>query len=314
MKFVFVMDTLDGVAPDKDTTFGFVESAVAFGHDCDHCLIHQVEFVGGDVTAVVRKLDYAPDGLSLVGEPRRLPLEQVDAVFIRKDPPFDAAYSYASLLLELLRGRTVMLNDPRGLREANEKLYALCFAEHMPKTIVTNDRRAIHDFVAEVGGKAVIKPLDGAGGFGVLALRSDDSNVKAIVDLLTLEGARLAMVQQYIEAISEGDKRVLVLDGEPLGAVMRRPTGGDMRANIHVGAEVTSTELTARELQVVEAMAPRLRADGLVFVGLDLIGEQLTEVNVTSPTGIRELSRLCGQRKSDDVIRWVERQVTALAK
>ncbi|MCC6522007.1 MAG: glutathione synthase [Polyangiaceae bacterium] len=307
MRFAFVMDTLDRVSPDKDTTYGFIEAAQARGHQSYHCQPHEVGHAEGRVRAVVRPIRERPGALELTGDYERLWLDEVDAVFVRKDPPFDQAYFYLTLVLERLRGKTLVVNDPRGLRDANEKLYALEFPELVPRTLVSSDRLALLDFVAAVGGHAVIKPLDGAGGWGVLSLRSDDRNARAIVDLHTLEGKKLALVQEYLPAVAEGDKRVLLLDGELLGAIVRVPMQGELRANIHVGGSVAPTELTARELELVAAMGPRLRRDGLVFVGLDLIGERLTEVNVTSPTGIRELSRFTGERVSDRVIEWVER-------
>jgi glutathione synthase len=309
MRFVFVMDTLDRVNPELDTSFGFIQAASLLGHQIEHCLIHQVEMVAGVVTAPLREVVYTPGALSLKGDAERKSLADVDAVFVRKDPPFNDAYLYATLLLEHLRGVTLVLNDPRGLREANEKLYALHFAKWMPATIVTSDRARIHEFTREVGGKSVIKPLDGAGGFGVLGLVSDDSNANAIADLLTNEGKQLAIVQAFIPEVMEGDKRVLMLDGELLGAINRVPTGGDHRANIHVGGKTVPAELDKRELEVCAAVGKRLKQDGLYFAGLDLIGGLLTEVNVTSPTGIRELSRFAGTNKSDDVIHWVEKKV-----
>ncbi len=309
MRFVFIMDAIDGVNPDKDTTFGFLESADALGHECLHCLVHQLTRRGSKLTAPVRKLRVSPAGLAFDGPATWVDLAQVDAVLIRTDPPFDDAYAYATLLLEAVRGETLVVNDPRGLREANEKLYALTFPSHTPDTLVSADRDAIHDFVDQVGGKAVIKPLDGMGGFGVMAVDQGDTNVRAIVDMLTLEGRQLAVVQAFIPAVTEGDKRVLLLDGELLGAILRLPPKGELRANIHVGGMVQPCELTDRENAIVADMAPRLRADGLFFVGLDFIGERLTEVNVTSPTGIRELSRFVGKRKSDEVIRWIEQRV-----
>jgi glutathione synthase len=309
MRFLFVMDGLERVDADKDTTVGFVEAAVARGHRCLHALVHQLEVHAGEASAVARDLGWSPSGLHLDGAPRRIALADVDAVFVRKDPPFDAAYLYATLLLEHARGKTLVVNDPRGLRDANEKLYALQFPKWTPRTLVTADRDAIHAFAAEVGGHAVIKPLDGAGGFGVAALRSDDQNARPIVDMLTLEGKRLAMVQEYLPAVAEGDKRVILLDGEPLGAILRIPRGGDLRANIHVGGRVAPCELTPRERELCADIAPRLRKDGLYFVGLDLIGERLTEVNVTSPTGIRELSKFTGERQSDHVIAWAEKRI-----
>ena len=306
MRFVFVMDTLERVDPDKDTTYGFLESADARGHECLHALIHDVGYGDGAITARVRPIEVQPSGLSFRADFEHISLTDVDAVFVRKDPPFDDAYWYATLLLEQLRGQTLVLNDPRGLREANEKLYALNFARWTPRMLVSSNAAAIHAFVSSVGGQAVIKPLDGAGGYGVLAVREGDDNAKGIVDVLIDEGKRLAIVQEYIPEVSEGDKRVMMLDGELLGSILRVPTGGDLRANIHVGGSVVPCELTPRELELVADVGPRLSRDGLVFVGLDLIGEKLTEVNVTSPTGIRELGRFRGDRPSDRVIAWVE--------
>jgi glutathione synthase len=308
MRFVFVMDSLDRVNPEKDTTYAFIEAATRRGHGCLHALPSQLAVHEGEPRASVRTIAMLPEApfIALGAESRTESLLGVDAIFIRKDPPFDAAYLYATLLLEHARSGPLIVNDPRGLRDANEKLYAMQFREWMPRTIVSADRDAIFAFTAEVGGKAVIKPLDGAGGSGVLMLRTDDKNARAIVDMLTLEGARLAMVQQFLPAVTEGDKRVLLLDGEPLGAILRVPRADDLRSNIHVGGSVVPTELTARERKLVEAIAPRLRQDGLFFVGLDVIGEHLTEVNVTSPTGIQELGRFLGRKPADDVIAWVE--------
>jgi glutathione synthase len=310
MRFVFVMDTLDRVDPDKDTTFAFVEAAQKRGHQSLHCLPKDLGVRRGDAFARVRRLEIHTDAprIRLVGEPYEIPLSATDAVFIRKDPPFDQAYLYATLLLERARGGPLLVNDPRGLRDANEKLYAMNFSQWTPTTLVTSDRDAIFAFVDEVGGEAVIKPLDGAGGSGVMMLRRADKNARAIVDVLTREGQVLAMVQEFLPAVTSGDKRVLLLDGEPLGAILRVPRGDDLRSNIHVGGSVVPTELTERERAMVASIAPRLRADGLYFVGLDVIGERLTEVNVTSPTGIQELGRFQNRKPADDVIAWVEKK------
>jgi glutathione synthase len=304
------MDTLDRVNPEKDTTFAFIEAAQRAGHENLHCLTHRLGVRRGEVFARVTDVkifDAAPQ-IRLVGDTREVKLSDVDAVFIRTDPPFDQAYLYATLLLEQARGGPILVNDPRGLRDANEKLYAMNFRDWTPATLVSSDRDAIFAFVADVGGNAVIKPLDGAGGMGVLQLRTGDKNARAIVDLLTVEGSRLAMVQEFLPSVTVGDKRILLLDGEPLGAILRVPRGDDLRSNIHVGGSVVATELTPREHELVKALAPRLRADGLVFVGLDVIGERLTEVNVTSPTGIQELGRFTGTKPADKLIAWVEVQ------
>jgi len=316
MRFVFVMDTLDRVHPQKDTSFAFIRAAQRRGHESFHCLTRDLYATGGEVfasTHPIHILDEAPHiALDRDKGKVELPIASVDAVFIRTDPPFDQAYLYATLLLEQARGKTLIVNDPRGLRDANEKLYAMNFPEWTPTTIVTADRDRIHAFVAQVGGVAVIKPLDAAGGMGVIQLRNDDKNVRGIVDLLTLEGTRIAMVQAFLPEVTVGDKRVLLLDGEPLGAILRVPRGDDIRSNIHAGGSVVPTELTPRELELVRSIAPRLRRDGLFFVGLDVIGERLTEVNVTSPTGIQELSRFTGVDKAETVIEWAERTSRAM--
>jgi glutathione synthase len=309
MRFVFVMDPLSRVSPDKDTTFAFIKAAQARGHESLHCLPRDLSISGGAAHAAVSRvviLDAPPYiRLERGDTAHRQRLDEVDAIFIRKDPPFDRGYLYATLLLERARGGPLIINDPRGLRDANEKLYAMNFPEWTPRTIVTADADEIHAFARELGG-AVIKPLDGAGGSGVLRLSEGDKNARAIVDMITGEGRRLAMVQEYLPAVTEGDKRILLLDGEPLGAILRVPRGDDLRSNIHVGGSVVPSELTPREREMVKAIAPRLRADGLVFVGLDVIGERLTEVNVTSPTGIQELGRFTGTDPSDRVIAWTE--------
>jgi glutathione synthase len=310
MRLVFVMDPLDRVTHDKDTTFAFIQAAQARGHASYHCLVRDLFVEDGDTWAITHPVETLAEPPWIVldrkGGPSKLRLADVDAVFVRKDPPFDRAYLYATLLLERARGKTLVVNDPRGLRDANEKLYALNFPEWTPRTTVTSDRDLIHAFCQEHGGVAMIKPLDGAGGMGVIQIRTGDKNARAIVDMLTHEGKRLALVQEFLPSVSAGDKRVLLLDGEPLGAILRVPRADDLRSNIHVGGSVVPTELTEREREMVRAIAPKLRADGLVFVGLDVIGERLTEVNVTSPTGIQELARFTGTRPADAVIAWAE--------
>ena len=307
MRFVYVMDPMDRVLPDKDTTFAFQRAAQRLGHQALHCQPRDVYVDKADVWARVRPLkvsDTPPH--ATFGDPVDVRLADVQCVFIRKDPPFDAEYLYLTLMLEKLRGRALVVNDPRGLRDANEKLYTLHFARHMPRTLVTSDRDRIHAFVAELG-VGVVKPLDGAGGSGVMVVDKGDRNARSIVDYITHDGTRLAMAQEYLPAVRQGDKRVLVLDGKVLGGINRIPREDDVRSNIHAGGRVEPCEVTAAERAVVADLVPRLAADGLVFVGLDFIGGKLTEVNVTSPTGIQELSRHENRDVAEDVIRWVER-------
>jgi glutathione synthase len=227
---------------------------------------------------------------------------------VRKDPPFDSHYLYVTLMLEHLRGRTLIVNDPRGLREANEKLYALNFGRHMPRTVVTCDRAKILKFVSMIG-TGVIKPLGGAGGSGVLVIAPSDRNSRSIVDTLTCDGTVPVMVQAFLPEVRQGDKRVLLLSGQILGAINRIPREDDVRSNIHVGGRVAPCEVSPEERAIIADIGPRLVSDGLIFVGLDFIGGRLTEVNVTSPTGIQELSSHVGRDVSDDVIDWIERHV-----
>ncbi len=314
MRLVYVMDPVLGILPDKDTTYAFQRAAAARGHENLHALPRDVFVREGDAYATVRPLTVTPGGKLAceLGPPRDVRLADVSAVLIRKDPPFDAEYMYMTQLLERARGRTLLMNDPRGLRDANEKLYALHFSAFTPRTLVTADRDRILAFMAEVGGAAVVKPLDGAGGAGVMKIATSDRNNRAIIDMLTAEGRRFAMVQEYLPAVRDGDKRVLLLEGKVLGAINRVPREDDLRSNIHVGGRVEPCAVTPEEQALVAAIAPRLLADGLVFVGLDVIGGKLTEVNVTSPTGIQELSRHLGRDVAGDVIEWIERHAMDL--
>ena len=308
MRFVYVMDGMERVLPDKDTTFAFLRAAQKRGHANLHCQPRDVYVEGGDVWARVRTLkvsDAAPH--FELGPPEDVRLADVECVLIRKDPPFDAQYLHVSLMLERLRGRTLVVNDPQGLRNANEKLYTLHFARHMPRTLVTSDRDRVHRFIADVG-VGVVKPLDGAGGSGVMVVDRKDRNARSIVDYVTHEGTEHAMVQEYVPAVREGDKRVLLLEGQVLGAINRIAREDDVRSNIHAGGRVEPCLVTPEEKAVVADMAARLAADGLVFVGLDFIGGKLTEVNVTSPTGIQELSRHVGRDVAEDVIVWIEKR------
>jgi glutathione synthase len=308
MRFVYVMDPMDRILPDKDTTFAFQRAAQRRGHVALHCELRDVYMDGGEVWARVRSVRVSDTFPHFVfDEAQAIRLAEIDCVFIRKDPPFDTAYLHVSLMLETLRRRVLVVNDPRGLRDANEKLYTLHFARHMPQTLVASDRERIHAFVARVG-KAVVKPLDGAGGSGVMVVSTADRNTRSIVDYITSDGTRHAMVQEYVEAVRAGDKRVLVLDGQILGAINRVAREDDVRSNIHAGGVVHPCTVTDQERAIVADMRARLAADGLVFVGLDFIGGKLTEVNVTSPTGIQELSRHVARDVAEDVVVWVERR------
>lgn len=303
-----VMDPPGTVLVEEDTSFALMFAAQERGHRVDHCLVTDLYLDGGLAAARVRRATCARDPkrpISL-GEAEDVHLADVDVVFVRKDPPFDEDYLFASLLLERARGSTLVVNDPRGLRDANEKLYTMHFAELMPPSMVTAHADRIRAFVAEQGGRAVIKPLSGAGGDGIFALDRGDPNFNAIVETVTHRGGKLAMVQRFMPEVAEGDKRILLLNGEVLGAILRVPQGGDLRSNIHVGGRVAAASLDADDRRIAEHIGPRLVQDGLIFVGIDVIGGKLTEVNVTSPTGIQQASAFAGRDLSAAVIEWLE--------
>lgn len=307
MRFLFVMDPAHTMHPQKDTSFAFMRGAQARGHQCLHALPRQLFNTGRHVSAVATPIEVSDSTPHVqLGQAAEVALTDVDAVFVRKDPPFDSAYLHLTHQLELAKSDTLVINDPRALRDANEKLFAFEFAEFMPPTRVSASAEQLLAFLMEVGGKAVIKPLDGAGGSGVVGLTAGDRNNRAIVDLLTAESTRLALVQQFLPAVLQGDKRVLLLDGQVLGAIARIPRDDDIRANIHVGGRVEAAALSPAEIELCRSVGARLSQMGLWFVGLDLIGGRLIEINVTSPTGIQELGRLSQTQPELRVIEWVE--------
>lgn len=318
MRFAFVMDPIERILPDKDTTFMFMLEAGRRGHEVyylrlDDLYIERTVPHGRARRAEVRRPTADQDRHHSLFEERVTRLDWFDAVFMRKDPPFDLAFFFATHVLSLIDpSRTLVVNRPRGLREANEKLYALNFPSVIPDSLVSQEPARLKAFLAELGGEMIVKPLDGAGGSGVFHVRQGDRNLNAILEASTLDGRRPIMAQRYLPEIRQGDKRIIVLDGEPLGAVLRVPREDETRGNIHVGGEVMRAPLTPRDREICATLAPRLREDGLWFVGLDVIGDWLTEVNVTSPTGIQEINALDGVTLERPVIDFVEQRVTAL--
>ncbi len=312
MRFVFVMDPVSTVIVDEDTSFALMLEAQSRGHRVDHCLPSDVGLRGRRVIARVRAATMRTDAKAPItlGEAEDIDLADVDAVFIRKDPPFTDAYLWLTLVLDHLEGATLVVNSPRGLREANEKLYAHHFPEIVPPTIMTSHKDEILRFMSDVGGKAVIKPIDGHGGEGVFLLSHGDTNLNGLIEAVTHLGGRNAIVQALIpEIYDEGDKRILLVEGELLGVVGRIPSQGDLRSNVHVGGSAAPAELSDADRKIIETIAPRLVSDGLFFVGLDVIGGKLIEVNVTSPTLIQQMSRLTGENLAAPVIDRLEEKV-----
>jgi glutathione synthase len=234
-----------------------------------------------------------------------------DAVLMRVDPPVNSAYLRATYVLDAaVRSGALVLNDPRGLREANEKLLPLAVSDLAPATIVTADAHDIREAL-ERWGLAVAKPLEGAGGRGVVMLRKGDPGMTALIDLVTQQGMRQIVFQEYLSGVAQGDKRIFLLDGEPIGAINRRASDQDFRCNLAVGAVAEETSLDASDLEICRRLRPELRRLGLALVGIDVIGGRLTEVNVTSPTGIREIELFTDGRPSDRVIEWIAHAASA---
>jgi glutathione synthase len=321
MRFLFVMDPLERILPDKDTTFVFMLEAQTRRHEVHSCNAADMFIRDARTHARLRRTEVRRvpaeqrDQLRhyQLFEERTEALDTFDAVFMRKDPPFDLAYFLATQLLSLVDARrTLVLNSPRGLREANEKLYALNFPSVIPETFVSRDPTRLKAFLEELGGEMIIKPLTGCGGAGVFHVQRNDRNLNSLLETATVNGTQLIMAQRYIPAVRTGDKRLILLNGEPLGACLRVPREDEHRGNIHVGGTCVCTDISDRDREICAALAPRVRADGLYFVGLDIIGGYLTEVNVTSPTGVQEINALNGVCLEAQVIDFVEREVARL--
>ncbi|MBE7219525.1 MAG: glutathione synthase [Caulobacteraceae bacterium] len=227
------------------------------------------------------------------GEAQALDLGEVDVVLLRQDPPFDMAYITSTHLLEAVHPRTLVVNDPREVRNAPEKLFVTTFPGVQPPTLITRDPAEIAAFRAREGD-VIVKPLYGNGGAGVFRLKPDDPNLDSLLELFFAASREPLIVQTFIPAVSAGDKRILLVDGEPLGAINRIPQAGAVRSNLHVGGRAEAVELTARDRELCAAIGPELKRRGLVFVGVDVIGDYLTEINVTSPTGAQQLKRFTG--------------------
>jgi glutathione synthase len=315
LKIAVVMDPVDKIHIDKDTTFVLMLEAQRRGHEIHFLELDDLFIRGGTVHGQYRRLqlERAIPHYAL-GDFTTGALEDFDSVWMRKDPPFDMKFFFATHLLSLIDSRKCfVMNHPQGLREANEKLYALRFPEQIPQTLVSSSMDRLKAFMAELGGEMIIKPLDGCGGSGVFYLNDQDRNTNSILEAATDNGQRLVMGQRYLPEIRQGDKRIIVLNGEPLGAVLRVPLEFESRGNIHVGGTCVKTEVTERDREICAALAPLLRADGLYFAGLDVIGSFLTEVNVTSPTGIQEINALDHVRLESNVVDFVEEQVENLS-
>ena len=317
MKLAFIIDPIAKLDPGHDSSVAIMEAAQILGHEVWITEAKELSVIEGKAWANLRRVELQPvklvDGnwqveenwYRVEGEILTC-LEVMNAVFMRTDPPVTIPYLYATYILDLIDpNKTLVVNSPRGLRAANEKMYALQFTSVIPETIVSQDKAVISQFI-ESKQAGVLKPLGGKAGEGILFLEAGDRNFNSLIEVSTNQGSEPIMVQEYLPAAKQGDKRIIMLDGKPVGAVNRIPTGNEFRGNMAVGGIAAKVDITDREQEICAVVAPQLKADGLYFVGIDVIGGYLTEVNVTSPTGIREIDRLNNVSIGKQVIQWLE--------
>jgi glutathione synthase len=307
------MDPMESVNIDADSSFVMALEAQRRGHALFHYQPRDLIFRHNRLLARVRPLTVRREygNHHTFGSTQVVDLATMDVILMRQDPPFDMSYITATHLLEHLQPRVLVVNDPVHVRNAPEKLFVTHFPELMPPTLITTDRQEILAFRAE-HGDIIVKPLFGNGGAGVFHLKPDDENLGALLEMFTQLYREPVIVQKYLPEIRQGDKRIILIEGEPVGAVSRLPQDGEARANFHAGGSARRTTLTARERDICAAIGPILRENGLVFVGIDVIGDYLTEINVTSPTGIQEINRLDGVRLEETLWDAIERRHDAL--
>ena len=314
LKIGVIMDPIENIHIDKDTTFVLMLEAQKRGHGLYYMEMGDL-FIRDTVPHSASRPLQVKRGKPhfALKEKATHPLNWFDVVLMRKDPPFDLQYYFMTHLLSLVDPRQcVVVNDPHGLREATEKLYALNFPSVIPPSIVTNNVVRLKTFMEEQGGEMIVKPLEGCGGSGVFYLTLGDRNLNAVLELATLDGKIPVMGQRYLPEIRQGDKRVLVLDGEPIGALLRVPMENENRANLHVGGSSVKGEITPRDREICRVLSEPLKKLGLYFVGLDVIGDYLTEVNVTSPTCVQEINGLDGVQLECQIIDFIERKANDL--
>ncbi len=304
------MDPIESVNINADSTFVLALEAQKRGHTLYHYLPRKLSFREGRVIARTRALTVRREmGRHFdLGEEQELDLRGMNVVLMRQDPPFDMAYITATHVLEHIHPKTLVVNDPVHVRNAPEKLFVTHFEGVMPPTLISADVEEIRAFRRD-HKDIIIKPLYGNGGAGVFHIRPDDENLGALLEMFTTTWREPVIVQRYVPEVRKGDKRIILIDGKAAGAINRVPAAGEARSNMHVGGRPEKTELTKREQEICEIIGPALRERGLIFVGIDVIGDYLTEINVTSPTGIQEINRFNGTSLEADVWDAIERRL-----
>lgn len=293
---LFVLDPLPTLNPRADTSYVMITEALRRGHRPYYVTLEGLSLRGCSAWSFARLLGPAGEGGPMIdlGEPEARPLASFAVVLMRKDPPVDQAFIAATWILD--RAGTLVLNHPRGLRDLNEKLSMLDFPELIPDTRLLRRTADLRETLVELGGHMIVKPLLGYGGREVLMAIDGDPNLSTVLEIATADETRWTVAQRFIPEASEGDKRILLVDGQAVGAVLRVPSRGELRNNFHAGGQPTATELSERDLEICSRLGPWLRERGQLFAGIDVLGPYLTEINVTSPTGMQEINRLGGLR------------------
>lgn len=312
LQFGFVIDPLENFHPLRETTLFVMLEAQKRGHSLWAFELGNLSWNKTTLQAHAFEIKILGIGKRPFYEKKRealIALETLDALFLRKDPPFDLSYLHHLYLLRTLQDRVLMVNEPLGILKASEKIYPLEFLEFTPSTLITRNFQDLSQFASPFPEGIVLKPLHRSGGAGVFRLKPSDSNLAVAFETLSEEGKYYVVAQEYLPAVEQGDKRVILLNGEILGFFARVPQQGNHRANLHSGGRLSPCELTPKERAIAEALAPALLKEGLYFVGLDLIGEKLTEINVTSPMGINEINQTRGIRSEEKVVDFVESRI-----
>ena len=307
MKIAFQMDPIGPIDIAADSTFRLAEEAQARGHELFYYTPDQLAYQEGRLTARgwPLKVQRVVGDHALLGDEQEVDLAAFDLIWLRQDPPFDMHYITTTHLLDRVHPKTLVVNDPFWVRNYPEKLLVLEFPELTPPTTIARDLKTIRTF-KEKHGDIIVKPLYGNGGAGVFRLDQNDRNLASLHELFTGFSREPLIAQKFLPAVSKGDKRVILVDGEPVGAINRVPAAGETRSNMHVGGRPEKIELSARDLEICRAIGPLLREKGQIFVGIDVIGEYLTEINVTSPTGIQELERFDGINVAEKIWQAIE--------
>lgn len=287
---LFVIDPPEAFDPQADSTFVMITEALTRGLRPHGVALAGLSLHGAHAFALAAPLDLVDERLAYVQAPRRRALSEFGVVLMRKDPPVDQGYLTATWILD--HADTLVLNAPAGLRALNEKLSSLRYGELTPRTFISRDADELREILQMLGGRMIVKPVYGFGGREILLARADDPNLGSLLELATAEGTRWTVAQEYLPAATEGDKRILLVEGEPIGAVLRVPAQGELRNNFHAGGRPALSALTERDRAICSAVGPMLREADQFFVGIDVIGGQLTEINVTSPTGMQEINHL----------------------